>query len=110
MPPDKPRQENLSGDAPRNRVNRKRSRSRGRRNRHARRAIEGAVRTSADLQGKSRARQRTRAAGEKNRAASLDREVAAAREDFNKAKREVYATGLVPEGIPSDAPIWGYDR
>ena len=102
--------ENTSGDAPRNRVNKKRSRSRGRRTRQARRAIEKAVETSAELQGKSRSRQRTRAAGEKNLAASLDREVEQVRDDFNEAKRDIYATGLVPEGLPSNAPIWGYDR
>jgi len=68
--------------------------------RKARRAIAKAVETSAELQGKSRSRQKTRAAGEKNRAASLDRQVDALREEFNGDKRNIFATGLVPDGTP----------
>lgn len=98
MPPDKPGADNMSGDAPLTRVNKKRSRSRGRRNRGVRRAIAKAVKTSAELQGKSRARQTTRAKGEANHAASLDREVTSIHRDFNGNKRDIFATGLVPDG------------
>ncbi len=66
--------------------------------RKARRAIAQAVKTSAELQGTSRKRQRTRAAGESNLAAGLDRQVENLRETFNGNKRDIFATGLVPDG------------
>lgn len=100
MPPDRRDANNTSDSAPRNRVNTKgkRSRSRGRNTRRVRRLIAEAVSTSAELQGTSRQRQRTRAAGEANLAAGLDRQVENLRETFNGNKRDIFATGLVPDG------------
>lgn len=100
MPPDRRNVDNTSDSAPRNRVNTKakRSRSRGRSTRRVRRLIAEAVSTSAELQGTSRKRQRTRAAGEANLAAGLDRQVENLRETFNGNKRDIFATGLVPDG------------
>jgi transcriptional regulator with XRE-family HTH domain len=69
-----------------NRVNR-RGGNRGRRRRDARRAIESAQQTSAQIQGISRERQRSRAVAEANIAASLDSKLGGLYQDLRGDKR-----------------------
>jgi hypothetical protein len=77
-------------------------RTRARRGRKARtlRALKGAVETADEIDRTARDRQQVRAAGNANAAEAkttdLDRLYGQLRAD----KREIYATGLVPEGRP----------
>lgn len=66
--------------------------------RKARRAIAKAVRTAEEIQGTARARQKHRAAAAANTAAKLTGDLDDLYEEFNGNKREIFATGLVPDG------------
>jgi len=85
---------------------RKRKRSPSDNARNLRRRLAKAVRTSSEIQGKSRRRQRSRAAGEANFATSLDTDLRGLYEIFGDDKRDVFATGKVPDGTPYRGRTW----
>lgn len=76
------------------------------RRRKARRALAKAVATSGEIQGKSRKRQRSRAGGEANAATILGTDLARLYAKFGDDKRDVFATGLIPDGTPYKGRTW----
>lgn len=66
--------------------------------RKARRAIENAVQTANEIQGAARARQRARAKGRAVQAAARTDKLDELYGNFRRDKRDIYASGLVPEG------------
>lgn len=76
------------------------------RKRKARRALRKALDSSARIQGASRQRQRSRLAGEANRAVSLDTDLGLLHSELSERKREAMATGLVPNGTPFKGRTW----
>lgn len=85
---------------------RKRKRSPSEERRKLRRALKRAVRTSTEIQGAARKRQRSRAAGESNAAASLDTDLDGLYGAFGDDKRAIFATGQVPNGAPYKGRTW----
>lgn len=65
-----------------------------------------ALRASQRIQGAARRRQGARAVGEANAAASLDTDLRELYEDYNGDRRELFATGLVPNGTPYKGRTW----
>lgn len=64
-----------------------------------------ALRTSEVIQGKARARQRSRAQGEANKAASLDTDLLGLYREFGEDKRAVVASGAVLDA-PYEGRTW----
>lgn len=58
------------------------------------------------IQGTSNKRQRTRAAGEANAATGLDTDLFDLYDAYGEARREVFATGKVPDGTPFKGRTW----
>lgn len=73
--------------------------------RKTKRALANALRTSAEIQGAARRRQRERSAGAANAATSLDTDLGHLYDRFGDNKREVFTSGVFVE-TPYKGRTW----